>query len=44
LLPAAEGKPPVRSPERFLKPGDVVEVSNPAMGTLRNRIVEKPRG
>jgi 2-keto-4-pentenoate hydratase/2-oxohepta-3-ene-1,7-dioic acid hydratase in catechol pathway len=44
LLPTEEGKPPVRSPERFLKPGDVVEVSNPAMGTLRNRIVEKPKG
>ncbi len=41
LLPAEPGKPPVRSPERFLKPGDVVEVSNPAMGTLRNRIVAK---
>jgi 2-keto-4-pentenoate hydratase/2-oxohepta-3-ene-1,7-dioic acid hydratase in catechol pathway len=25
----------------FLKPGDVVEVSNPQMGTLRNRIVAK---
>lgn len=43
LLPSEPGKPPVRSPERFLKPGDVVEVSNPAMGTLRNRIVEKPK-
>jgi 2-keto-4-pentenoate hydratase/2-oxohepta-3-ene-1,7-dioic acid hydratase in catechol pathway len=44
LLPSEPGKPPVRAPERFLKPGDVVEVSNPAMGTLRNRIVEKPKG
>jgi 2-keto-4-pentenoate hydratase/2-oxohepta-3-ene-1,7-dioic acid hydratase in catechol pathway len=44
LLPAEEGKPPVRAPEKFLKPGDVVEVSNPEMGTLRSRIVEKPKG
>ena len=42
ILPAEAGKPPVRSPERFLKPGDVVEVSNSGMGTLRNRIVAKP--
>ena len=28
------------APERFLKPGDVVEVIAPAIGTLRNRIVE----
>jgi 2-keto-4-pentenoate hydratase/2-oxohepta-3-ene-1,7-dioic acid hydratase in catechol pathway len=42
LLPSEAGKPPVRSPERFLKPGDVVEVSNSGMGTLRNRIVAKP--
>ena len=28
------------APERFLKPGDVVEVRAPAIGTLRNRIVE----
>jgi len=32
----------MRAPERFLKPGDVVEVSNPEMGTLLNRIVAKP--
>jgi acylpyruvate hydrolase len=44
LLPSEPGKPPVRSPERFLKLGDVVEVSNPEMGTLRNRIVAKPKG
>jgi 2-keto-4-pentenoate hydratase/2-oxohepta-3-ene-1,7-dioic acid hydratase in catechol pathway len=31
----------IRAPERFLKPGDVVEVSNPVMGTLRNRVVAK---
>ena len=41
LLPSEPGKSPVRSPERFLKPGDVVEVSNAAMGVLRNRIVAK---
>ena len=28
------------APERFLKPGDVVEVKSPAIGMLRNRIVE----
>ena len=28
------------APERFLKPGDVVEVIAPTIGTLRNRIVE----
>ena len=28
------------APERFLKPGDVVEVKAPAIGTLRNRIIE----
>lgn len=37
-----EGAPPVRDPARFLKPGDVVEVSNPLIGVLRNRIVAKP--
>jgi 2-keto-4-pentenoate hydratase/2-oxohepta-3-ene-1,7-dioic acid hydratase in catechol pathway len=31
----------IRAPERFLKPGDVVEVSNPLMGTLRNGVVAK---
>jgi acylpyruvate hydrolase len=30
-----------RDPARFLKPGDTVEVSNPLMGTLRNRVVLK---
>ena len=29
-------------PELFLKPGNVVEVSSPAIGALRNRIVAKP--
>jgi acylpyruvate hydrolase len=29
------------APERFLKPGDVVEVSSPAIGTLAARIVAK---
>jgi 2-keto-4-pentenoate hydratase/2-oxohepta-3-ene-1,7-dioic acid hydratase in catechol pathway len=41
LLPSEPGKPPIRSPEKFLKPGDVVEVTNSEMGTLRNRIVAK---
>jgi 2-keto-4-pentenoate hydratase/2-oxohepta-3-ene-1,7-dioic acid hydratase in catechol pathway len=31
----------IRAPDRFLKPGDVVEVSNSIMGTLRNRVVAK---
>jgi len=34
----AEGKTP---PDLFLKPGDVVEVSSPRIGLLRNRIVAK---
>jgi len=42
LLPSEPGQAPMRAPERFLKPGDVVEVSNPEMGTLLNRIVAKP--
>jgi 2-keto-4-pentenoate hydratase/2-oxohepta-3-ene-1,7-dioic acid hydratase in catechol pathway len=43
VLPGVEyGGQPVRAPERFLKPGDVVEVSNPRLGTLRNQIVAKP--
>jgi 2-keto-4-pentenoate hydratase/2-oxohepta-3-ene-1,7-dioic acid hydratase in catechol pathway len=29
------------APELFLKPGDVVEVRSPGLGTLRNRIVAK---
>jgi 2-keto-4-pentenoate hydratase/2-oxohepta-3-ene-1,7-dioic acid hydratase in catechol pathway len=33
-----------RSPARFLKPGDQVEVSSPGIGALRNRIVAKPTG
>jgi acylpyruvate hydrolase len=32
----------IRAPDLFLKPGDVVEVSNPQMGTLRNRVIAKP--
>jgi len=35
------GAMPVRDPKLFLKPGDVVEISNPIIGTLRNRIVAK---
>ncbi len=43
LIPgsAGPGGQPLRDPRLFLKPGDVVEISNPAMGTLRNRIVAK---
>jgi acylpyruvate hydrolase len=37
-----EGTQAVRDPKRFLKPGDVAEVSNPMIGVLRNRIVAKP--
>jgi 2-keto-4-pentenoate hydratase/2-oxohepta-3-ene-1,7-dioic acid hydratase in catechol pathway len=33
---------PIRDPKLFLKPGDVVEVSNPQIGILRNRVVAKP--
>ena len=29
------------APERFLKPGDVVEMSSPAIGLLRTRVVAK---
>jgi 2-keto-4-pentenoate hydratase/2-oxohepta-3-ene-1,7-dioic acid hydratase in catechol pathway len=32
----ADGKP---GPDRFLKPGDVVEIRSPAIGTLRAHIV-----
>jgi acylpyruvate hydrolase len=35
------GAMPIRDPKLFLKPGDVVEVSNPAIGVLRNRVVAK---
>jgi 2-keto-4-pentenoate hydratase/2-oxohepta-3-ene-1,7-dioic acid hydratase in catechol pathway len=30
----------VLSQERFLKPGDVVEVASPRIGVLRSRVVE----
>lgn len=30
------------SPEKFLKPGDLVEATVPNIGTLRNRIIPKP--
>jgi 2-keto-4-pentenoate hydratase/2-oxohepta-3-ene-1,7-dioic acid hydratase in catechol pathway len=40
LVPGPNGTT-IRAPDLFLKPGDVVEVSNPAMGTLRNRVVAK---
>jgi 2-keto-4-pentenoate hydratase/2-oxohepta-3-ene-1,7-dioic acid hydratase in catechol pathway len=31
------------APERFLKPGDVVEMKSPAIGTLKTRVVAKQR-
>ena len=31
------------APERFLKPGDVVEMKSPAIGTLRTRVVAKQK-
>ena len=31
------------APERFLKPGDIVEMSSPAIGSLRTRVVAKKR-
>ena len=34
----------VRDPKLFLKPGDVVEISSPLLGTLRNRVVAKHKG
>lgn len=37
----AQGNP---DPKLFIKPGDVVEVSSPSIGTLRNRVVPKPAG
>ena len=40
LITGPDGKT-IRAPDLFLKPGDVVEVSNPKMGTLRNRVVAK---
>ena len=30
------------APERFLKPGDLVRITSPAIGTLETRIVVKP--
>jgi acylpyruvate hydrolase len=42
LIPGPNGGQ-IRAPDRFLKPGDIVEVSNAVMGTLRNRVVEKPK-
>ncbi|HLF78669.1 MAG TPA: fumarylacetoacetate hydrolase family protein [Dehalococcoidia bacterium] len=43
VIPGSAGPngQPQRDPKLFLKVGDVVEISNPAMGTLRNRIVAK---
>jgi acylpyruvate hydrolase len=34
----------IAAPERFLKPGDLVEMRSPAVGTLTTRIVAKTRG
>jgi 2-keto-4-pentenoate hydratase/2-oxohepta-3-ene-1,7-dioic acid hydratase in catechol pathway len=31
------------APERFLKPGDLVEMSSPSIGALRTRVVAKKR-
>jgi acylpyruvate hydrolase len=31
------------APERFLKPGDIVEMNSPAIGSLRTRVVAKRR-
>jgi len=31
------------APERFLKPGDVVEMKSPAIGTLRTHVVAKKK-
>jgi len=33
-----------QSNDRFLKPGDAVEIRSPAIGSLRARIVKKPEG
>ena len=43
IMPGSAGAngQPVRDPKLFLKAGDVVEISNPSMGILRNRIVAK---
>jgi acylpyruvate hydrolase len=40
IVTTAEGRQ-VRKPDLFLKPGDVVELSNDRMGVLRNRVVAK---
>jgi acylpyruvate hydrolase len=37
-----DGRMAKRDPKLFLKPGDVVEISNPLIGVLRNRVVAKP--
>ena len=33
---------PKNDPPRWLKPGDVVEVSVPEIGTLRNTVIAEP--
>ncbi len=41
ILPSSGDGQPIRDPKLFLKPGDIVEISNPTIGVLRNRIVAK---
>jgi 2-keto-4-pentenoate hydratase/2-oxohepta-3-ene-1,7-dioic acid hydratase in catechol pathway len=41
LRPGGEKWPEDLERDLFLKPGDVVEVSSPGIGTLRNRVVAK---
>ena len=31
------------APERFLKPGDIVEMNSPSIGSLRTRVVAKEK-
>ena len=31
------------APERFLKPGDIVEMTSPSIGSLRTRVVAKQK-
>jgi 2-keto-4-pentenoate hydratase/2-oxohepta-3-ene-1,7-dioic acid hydratase in catechol pathway len=33
-----------QDPQVFLEEGDVVEITSPRLGTLRNQIVDEPRG
>ncbi len=38
-----EGVGFARKPPEFLKPGDVMELEIERIGTLRNRVAERPR-